>query len=49
MIDHIFYTKKDFDVVSLLEMPHKTDVEDYLPNQIYPSDHLRIEAVLRFK
>ena len=49
VIDHIFYTKKDFEVISLLTMPNQEDVADLLPNRHYPSDHLRIEAVLQFK
>ena len=49
VIDHIFFTKKHFEVVSLLEMPKQEDVADMLPNKLFPSDHLRIEAVLRFK
>ena len=49
VIDHIFYTKKDFEVISLLTMPNQEDVADLLPNRHYPSDHLRIEAILQFK
>ena len=49
VIDHIFYTKKHFDVVSLLELPSSDDCEDLLPNRHFPSDHLRIEAILSFK
>ena len=49
VIDHIYYTDKHFDVVSLLELPKKEYVEEGLPNALFPSDHLRIEAVLRLK
>ena len=49
VIDHIFVTKKDFDILSLLELPKKEDVEDSIPNRHFPSDHLRLEAVLKFK
>ena len=45
-IDHIMYSK-EFELVSLLEMPDFPYVSDGLPNAIFPSDHMRIEAVLR--
>ena len=49
VIDHIYFTKKHFDVVSLLELPKKEYVKQGLPNELFPSDHLRIEAKLKFK
>ena len=46
MIDHIFITNH-FKVSSLLSMPLK-GLKPALPNSNYPSDHVRIEAVLEF-
>ena len=46
MIDHIFVTEH-FKVCSLLQMP-VSGLRPALPNSNFPSDHLRIEAVIEF-
>jgi mRNA deadenylase 3'-5' endonuclease subunit Ccr4 len=46
-IDFITYTQKDFKTVSLLETPTQLgQLAPAIPNENYPSDHLRIEACL---
>lgn len=46
-IDYINYSKDDFKVISLLNMPQRIeDLQPKIPNEYYPSDHLRIEARL---
>lgn len=48
-IDYILYSRGHFRTVSVLEMPALASVSTpYLPNEHFPSDHLRIEAVLNF-
>jgi mRNA deadenylase 3'-5' endonuclease subunit Ccr4 len=50
-LDYIFFSQDNIRVLSLLEVPDisKGDsVVTSLPNAEYPSDHLRIEAVLQF-
>jgi hypothetical protein len=46
--DMIFVTPTFIRVKSLLEMPNISDpgVSPALPNSYFPSDHIRIEAVL---
>ena len=46
-LDHLFYNKDLLDVVSLLDIPDEHDVtrEKGLPSTLFPSDHVRIEAV----
>jgi mRNA deadenylase 3'-5' endonuclease subunit Ccr4 len=49
VIDHIFFHKAHFTVNSLLELPQEEYLLPYLPTKHFPSDHLKIEAVLSFK
>lgn len=49
-LDHIL-TNHKFSVVELLELPADetfTQDEGCCPNRMFPSDHLRIEAKLKF-
>ena len=50
-LDHFFYNSDCFDVLQLLETPqlHTIARERTLPSTQYPSDHVRIEAVLQLK
>lgn len=50
-LDHIFYNTDCFDVVKLLETPQLETIarEKTLPSTQYPSDHVRIEAILQLK
>ena len=50
-LDHLFYNKDKLEVMSLLETPELSDVEreGTLPSTLYPSDHVRIEAVFFIK
>ena len=50
-LDHIFYNKDRLEVTHLLETPEELQLvrEKGLPSTLYPSDHVRIEAILRLK
>ena len=48
VIDFIFHTD-NLKVKAVREMPSRADLGDHAPNQFYPSDHLRIEAILALK
>ena len=45
---YITYLSNSFKLVSLLEMPTNEEItnETALPSSIFPSDHIRIEAIL---
>lgn len=48
-IDYIMFSKGSFKVNSVLQMPqNESDLSPSIPNKWYPSDHLRIEAVIEF-
>lgn len=44
-LDYIFYTKNDFELCSLVEVPNTNEMRK-LPNKDYPSDHLIIGCSL---
>ena len=49
-LDYILYSDIFFRVAELLELPEKSEiVKTFLPNLVYPSDHLKISARLIFK
>jgi len=56
-IDWIMYSSQSLNLISILKIPPieelsaedmETEILD-LPNKLYPSDHLRIEAVFQVK
>jgi len=49
-LDHILYSKKNFEVKALLRLPKAEHISDRsLPTEDYPSDHLMIAAILEAK
>ena len=46
-LDHIFFNKDRLEVTHLLETPDVASVarDRGLPSILYPSDHIRIEAI----
>lgn len=50
-LDHILYNSDRLEATLLLEIPEINDVrrEIGLPSTLYPSDHIRIEAILILK
>eukprot|EP01080_Neovahlkampfia_damariscottae_P002907 gene2907-4750_t len=47
-IDYIWYTSDTLKVEQLLEIPNSDDLKDYLPCDIFPSDHLSIQTIFNF-
>ena len=50
-LDHIFYNTDQLKVTHLLETPDESQVlrEKALPSTMFPSDHVRIEAIFLLK
>ena len=48
VIDFIFHTE-NIKLKAIREMPTRAALGDHAPNQIFPSDHLRIEAIFALK
>ena len=50
-LDHLIYNSQAMEVTSLLEIPTQESIkrDRAIPSVLYPSDHLRIEAVFTLK
>ena len=50
-LDHMLYNEQAMEVMSLLEIPKASRLgkERAIPSLLYPSDHLRIEAIFTLK
>ncbi|XP_029649667.1 mucin-17 [Octopus sinensis] len=50
-LDYVFYSSTSLEAVGVLQVPGKQSVLDckFIPNRIFPSDHLSLKAVLAFK
>ncbi|XP_014781402.1 mucin-17 [Octopus bimaculoides] len=50
-LDYVFYSSTSLEAVGVLQVPSKQNVLDckFIPNRIFPSDHLSLKAVLAFK
>lgn len=50
-LDYVFYSSSSLEAVGVLQVPDKQSVLDckFIPNRIFPSDHLSLKAVLAFK
>lgn len=50
-LDYVFYSSTSLEAVGVLQVPGKQNVLDckFIPNRIFPSDHLSLKAVLAFK
>jgi mRNA deadenylase 3'-5' endonuclease subunit Ccr4 len=48
LIDHILFNDR-FKLKLLLEVPKLSEIETGLPNEVYASDHVRLEAVFLFR
>ena len=49
-IDYIFYNPDCLNLVSVLQMPDEDilKAQNCLPSKLFPSDHMRIEAIFEF-
>lgn len=48
-VDYIWYSSGSLDVLGVAETAPATDIEQGIPNAIYPSDHVSTKAVLAFR
>jgi mRNA deadenylase 3'-5' endonuclease subunit Ccr4 len=48
-VDYIWYASGSLDVVGVAETAPETNIQEGIPNAIYPSDHVSTKAMLSFK
>ena len=48
-LDYLFYDEASFQVASSMPLPKPRDLSGYLPNEVFPSDHLAVIFDLQWR